>query len=562
MNKGLLREWAGISIFERGEQLAQDGNVHGYSDENLTIQAKVNGSYIYNVTIVNNSEFNCTCPAATYQPICKHAVATALVHMGDYSCGQEANNNNDELELELPDNKGVMKWLSQLDTNRLTEIINDQLQDNPSFWEHLQQRCFIETQTESLSQQQVWLLIKGALPYDHAWEYHEAHDYFDSLCSQLDTLDQALHSLPDEDRYRLAWQALKRLNTVCIEYTDPSHGDHYTACALFQKILLISLIQSTTPLNEKLLFIIDILSAQLDINYDFLTCLETHASTLSVALQKWIKEDDNSDPISLTAEVKQALCDHFCQQAEAHEQWEEALDWLLQSKLSWLGWLKMAGFHLKLSQYPQAERCLNQARRQCGQPLNTQCVDFECKLADAMGDHEKHWRIRSDQFMQTPSYTTIKHLDNLASTLPHITLDYQDTVIQHLTHEMEKQNTVNNLSLLIDCALNYQRIDILQQWGSHSKISERVRPRIADMIVNTNYPLACEMYRNSISSIIDETNKTAYLDAIKLIAKFQILPCPDKHQHQEKWTRFVSKIRQEMKRKRNFIRYLDERFPH
>jgi len=480
------------------------------------------------------------------------------VHIGDYSCGPAANSND---ELEFLDNEGVMKWLSQLDNNRLTEIIRDQLQDNPSFLEHLQQRCFIEIQTKSLSQQQVWLLIKGALPYEYAWEYHEANDYFASLCSQLDTLDQALQSLPSEEGYLLAWRALKRLNTVCIEYVNSSHGDYYTACALFQKILLTNLTKSKTPLNEKLLFIIDILSAQLDINYDFLTCLETHAATLSVALQKLIKEDDNSNSISFPAEVKQALCDHFCQQAQAHEQWEEALNWLLQSKLSWLGWLKMGSFHMKLSQYPQAERSLIQARRQCGQPLNAQCVDFECKLADAMGDHEKHWRIRFDQFMQTPSYTTIKHLDDLASTLPRMALDYQDTVIQHLNDEMEKKNTGNDLSLLIDCALNYQRIDILQQWGSHSEISERVRPRIADMIVNTNYPLACEMYRDSISRIIDETNKTAYLDAIKLIAKFQILPCPDKNQHQEEWTSFVSEIRQKMKIKRNFIRYLDERFP-
>jgi uncharacterized Zn finger protein len=558
MNKGLLREWAGISVFERGEQLARNGHVHGYSDENLTVRANVSGSSIYNVTIVNNSEFNCTCPAATYQPICKHAVATALVHMGDYSCGQEANNNDDD-ELELPDNKAVMKWLSQLDTNRLTDIINDQLQDNPSFLEHLQQRCFIETQTESLSQQQVWLLIKGALPYEQAWEYHEAHDYFDSLCSQLDTLDQALHSLPSEDRYQLAWQALERLNTVCIEYVDSSHGDYYTACALFQKILLISLTQSTAPLNEKLLFIIAIISAQLDINYDFLTCLETHASILSMALQTVIKEDE--DVISVPSEVKQTLCRHFCLQAEESAQWEEALDWLLQSKLRWFDWLKMGSFHMKLNQYPQAERCLNQAKRQCDDTLNSQCVDFECKLANVQGDHERHWQIRSEQFMQAPGYSTIKHLDDLASMFPHLALDYQDTVIQRLNDEIEKKNTVNDLSLLIDCALNYQRIDILQQWATHSDISERVRPRIADMIVNTNYPLACEVYRDSILRIIDETNNTAYLDAIKLIAKFQILPCPDKHQHQEKWTRFVSKIRQEMKRKRNFIRYLDERFP-
>jgi len=255
MNKGLLREWAGISVFERGERLAQDGNVHGYSYGNLTVQAKVNGSYIYNVTIVDNSEFSCTCPAAVYQPICKHAVATALVHIGDYSCGPAANSND---ELEFPDNEGVMKWLSQLDNNRLTEIIRDQLQDNPSFLEHLQQRCFIEIQTKSLSQQQVWLLIKGALPYEYAWEYHEANDYFASLCSQLDTLDQALQSLPSEEGYLLAWRALKRLNTVCIEYVNSSHGDYYTACVLFQKILLTNLTQSTTPLNEKLLFIIDI----------------------------------------------------------------------------------------------------------------------------------------------------------------------------------------------------------------------------------------------------------------------------------------------------------------
>ncbi|MFA0194086.1 hypothetical protein AB4454_05070 [Vibrio artabrorum] len=59
---------------------------------------------------------------------------------------------------------------------------------------------------------------------------------------------------------------------------------------------------------------------------------------------------------------------------------------------------------------------------------------------------------------------------------------------------------------------------------------------------------------------MEQTNNGGYLEAVKLIARFKAMANDDKEHHDLTWHRLVKQLKKTMSRKRNFIRYLDERF--
>ena len=554
MNKGKIRELAGISTFSRGEQLAKSGHVYGYHQEKHTITAQVQGHHLYDVRIDNLRQFTCSCPAAEYQTICKHAVATLLVNLGEHTSHTMPEPH---ANIDLPNEHQIHTWLSKLNKKALIAIIEQEYQENPDLWDQLQQRCFIETQETPLTKAQVALLIENALPYDAAWDYDETKDYFNTLSKQIEILETALNTLPANQRAELAWQAIQRLNTVCMEYVDSSHGDYCPALHVFQTAFVTGLTQSDDIMHNKLALIIEVIHHDLDLNYDFLDQLTTHYPAIISALQSAIISP--SGELAITPLIQKNLCDHFRYQAEKHAQWEEAIEWQLRTQLDWHAWLTMGRYYTHLTQYEHAERCLQQARK-LNNDNDSRCSQFECDLAQAMEDHPRHWAIRVELFKQNPFYSEVKHLDELAAIAPDVAQEYQTLVVSYLEDKIKEDNTIHHLALLIDCALRYKNTTILNTWGMHPRLAQRTRPLVADAIASINYPLACTLYETSITHIIEESNNEAYLYAVSLLAQYQDLPATNVLQHKKRWDGFVKATGELMKRKRNFIRYLNERF--
>jgi tetratricopeptide (TPR) repeat protein len=416
MNKGQLREWAGTTTFDRGERLAKLGHVYDYIQAPDRVQAKVQGEDLYDVELIQpdnheQAKATCTCPASGYQPICKHAIATYLVYLGEYN---ESRYALEEPTIELPSYKATLNWVNTLDRDALLEIVQSQLQDNPALRESLAYRCFIEQQHNHFTPQQVTELIDEALPLEWAWGFEEASAYFDNVQNKLDALNHALRGLPAKACYQLAWYAIVRLNTVSIEYVDTSYGEQYTAYQLFLEMLFSALGQSDESTQEKLKFITKALNTPIDINdtADFLHCLEKYATSLSQTIRQRLK-DDEEDNLDFTA--ASTLMHHYRQQAEKEENWQEAINWLLRVELNDSHWLTMGHYHLHLKQYKQAARCLNQARKLMDKEHfhYAKSIDLECAIAEAEQDIARMWEIRWDQFQNKPSRFTIGHLSDL-----------------------------------------------------------------------------------------------------------------------------------------------------
>ncbi|CAM3164302.1 SWIM zinc finger family protein [Vibrio rarus] len=555
MNLGELREWAGIATFERGERLAKYEQVYHCRHHNGRITAQVQGENLYDVSIIGE-HIKCTCLAASYQPICKHAVATLLVYWGQYTAAQAPLVQNG---LTLPDEREVHRWLASLEKEQLLKMFHAQLEDNSTLFEALQYRCYVETQNESLTARQVTDLIDDALPYDNAWDYDEAGAYFEALDDKYHALDQALAALSDDECYPVAWHGIKRLNTVCIDYVDSTSGDYTPTLALFLQHLLDSLMASSAALTDKLAFIIPIIEAPIDISDSFLKILDNNVPALGMALEQALHSDALFE--ALPSSTASEICRHYSHKAATQEQWQKAIEWQLKMELDWHDWLNLGKYHLRLEQYAQAQHCLTQAGEAVQNPEHTSLINFACQLATVQGQDKKAWQIRWQQFEKRPSAETLKPLQALMPTKGKLKEQQQSDVIELLLRRTNsRSHSHTDVPLLVETALNYQRIDILLMWARHQAVSAYLGVSVADSLPSKHYDVACTLYHTAITNKVEETNNSAYLEAVKMIARFKIMACVDKTQHELNWSRFVRQLKEHMKRKRNFIRYLEERF--
>ncbi|MEZ9936255.1 SWIM zinc finger family protein [Vibrio breoganii] len=556
MNIRQLREWAGITVFERAERIAKYGQVYHCRNHNGHITAQVQGESLYEVSITANDHAECTCPAATYQPICKHAVATLLVHLGHYNEAQAILVNND---LALPDEDDVHHWLASLEKEALLTILHTQLQDNPILFEALQYRCYVETQKAPLTAEQVAALIDDALPYDNAWGYDEADSYFKALNDKYHALDQALAALPDEVCYSVAWHGIQRLNTVCIEYVNSTYGDYYTILELFSQHLFSALNDSNTALTDKLAFIIQAIEVDIDISESFLENLTDKAPLLTIKLGQALNYEALFETIPPSTAYE--MCRHYSKLAATKELWQEAIEWLLKTELHWHDWLRMGSCHLKLAQYPQAEHSLIQAAKAQQNPEHHLLIDFACELASAQGQDEKAWQIRWNQFEKRPQQATLIQVQALMASEETLKEKQQSDVIELLLQRIKTSARPDHyIELLVSTALNYHRTDVLLTWAHHKAIGAHLGVNVAKALTPEHYDVASRLYHAAIIRKVEETNNGAYLEAVKLLAQYKQAANNNKEQHDLNWRNFVQQLRENMKRKRNFIRYLNERF--
>lgn len=98
------------------------------------------------------------------------------------------------------------------------------------------------------------------------------------------------------------------------------------------------------------------------------------------------------------------------------------------------------------------------------------------------------------------------------------------------------------------------------KWCEHPAITVGQLPDIAQKLGTEHHNVAFHLYQRAITETAKRTNNQAYLQAVVLLSELKVLPAPHKEAHLHQWQRFLATLRHNMKRKRNFIRYLDERF--
>ena len=122
ITRASLFEYAGSTIFQRGESYFLRGAVSRLLDEGGKVSARVSGSYPYRVELWTDGEeflYDCTCPHATEGNFCKHCVAVGLAMLDARARGfgsrssEESNWEAVRRYLENQPQPVLVEWLME-----------------------------------------------------------------------------------------------------------------------------------------------------------------------------------------------------------------------------------------------------------------------------------------------------------------------------------------------------------------------------------------------------------------------------------------------------------------
>ena len=207
---------AGETTFAKGMLLAKAESVHQLTWQDNSVSARVTGSHEYQVRLHlegGTIACSCSCPAATYQVMCKHAVATAIALMAQ-----------SEQQAGKSETQRLHDFFSQQEKAALITLLLEELGRDERRWQHWLQRA--DRSDQPVTQASLAKQIDEALPEENLWEWREVADYFDEAEVQFEAIWEALESLPVETQWALVEHALSRLNQV-LQQIDDSGGHRF-----------------------------------------------------------------------------------------------------------------------------------------------------------------------------------------------------------------------------------------------------------------------------------------------------------------------------------------------
>ncbi|AJR09457.1 hypothetical protein C9J03_02180 [Photobacterium gaetbulicola] len=162
---------------------------------------------------------SCTCPAAEYQTVCKHAVATALTLWGEVAVEKDSSEHlRDSSPKQVP---SLRDWLAGKEVSELVDITLSLIEADPDTYDLWWQRA--QMAHSPLSVKELKKQITKALPRRSIWEPDKVERYFERALESLRVLNEGIVQLSADQQMALLEYAESRLYTVLLNMDD-SYG--------------------------------------------------------------------------------------------------------------------------------------------------------------------------------------------------------------------------------------------------------------------------------------------------------------------------------------------------
>jgi uncharacterized Zn finger protein len=554
-----LKALSGEASFAKGQKLASQGAVQQLSQDGETIRARVQGSCLYRVRIEMGRELvsHCDCPAADYQTLCKHGVATALAFNMQLAGtgGEEGAISN------VADERArVRGYFERQEKPALIEALLDEIRHDPKRWSFWLRKA--ELAEQGVSPARLKTLINKALPKRDVWEWRAVSDYFSEAEELFEEIWEGVDTLPLDQQWQLTCYALDRLNTVLLQIDD-SNGEHFElAFALFERLpalfahlpwsesdkvdwLFTHLVEQPQDIFPEEEAFGDIVQSPA-----FLARCEQGLARL----QAEPRGDDESDW------SQQRYVSPLLEAASAAGDWRRELT-LLASMASRSGdWLSLCKLCCEHQEPLEGEYWLAQARKQAGSPHEQQaCDEVEITLCIALGEKGRAWRLAKGRFERFPHFEGFKRLRQLQQQLA-----WQDeTLLPWVEQCFKDQATVRqpfNLSshqdALVRFYLDQGRLQDACDWVAHHKISPELLLTLADMIAPAEPQLAIS-YSFRVAACHVATGQNDGYEQAAAALRMREQSLGDDKALQESFSQQLRALATEYKRKRNFIKLVN-----
>ncbi|WP_026959334.1 SWIM zinc finger family protein [Aliagarivorans taiwanensis] len=533
-----LLEHAGKTTFNKGLALFNKGAVKQVRYLGDGVQASVQGSYLYRVQYhLGLDGFECNCPAAEYQYLCKHGVALGLYCLAH---PQDDDSKSDE--------QTIREFLTTYSQPQLIDLVVGMLAKDNLQWHRILAKA--ELADDDLGVNELKRIIEVALEPEDLWDWQEVRDYFTDAEAQLELLWEQLPKHSAEQQWALLEQGLLSLNRA-LEQVDDSAGHRFD-------------IQG------------ELCSRMVEVFKQLPWSLEQQAQWLFSLLESDNDVSPSLDDFALSPELLGALAER----CEAHleeirEQLEDVPSWRLrrfvapllrrsQNRQDWREELRVRSLiarnsndYLQLSKLCvtyddalDAEYWLQKARSNATPFELRACDELAVKIKLELGENKAAWQLAWQLFEQRPRFSDYQELAKLHQQLNQPMADFIAAVEPLLATQGDA---------LLAFYLEQEEIAKARLWAQANPASERLKLALADKIIVEHTSETITLYLTQVKAQIEQTHNEAYAYAAELLKQLRQNLLSHKLPLDE-FNQMVENLALEYRRKRNMLAILKANF--
>ncbi|CAG21046.1 hypothetical protein PBPRA2668 [Photobacterium profundum SS9] len=549
---------------------AREGAVRHITVDSDQVHAKVQGSTSYTVALRLDTDeltIRCNCPAAVYQPLCKHGVALALVYLEHYKNGTAVPKSGKTQTEQLSE------WLLTWDKSDLVDMLMQYIVDNDEEEERWLLRYKMAHQ--ALTATDLKDYIQQSLPLEEAYDYEEVNAYFEHAIGLLKMIVEKLDALDPTITFPLLQYAYERLNEA-VQYVH----DHDGCMSLLDDMLAPRLIVAFTQIpwgdDKKVRFILQQQEKSWDI---YLNLPEALLVTSDIQLA-YVKECrrlwDGLPPLMPDAswETKHRywrLSRQLLREAKENDDLELQISLSAKMATEWNDYLGLCRLTMRNDDLPQAKLWLAKAQASVSHD-NDRLQVLECDIALALQckEWDRAWQQQWVHFQLGKRFEHYQQLVSLAKTLGYDESLYQHQVEAMLHEEVKKAQkrppSRYRAENVHDTLLAFYRYH--QEWRKalafvqYQTCSVSERRQLANDVLGEHPDAALALYRQVLGETVDQTNNGAYQQAVNWMLALQDTLKQTQPEHAPAMiNELVQYLQQEKKAKRNLMALLNTHFP-
>lgn len=571
-----IKQRASSKTFDLGCELYAANSVSKLLIVDNQAMANVAGQYKYKISLEKSAGgqclASCTCPAAEYQEICKHAVAVALkVNSLSAAELEEVNANGTTQDNERNE---LIAWFLDKPGDELTNIIMGFL--DGSEHEYDKWLMMMANDKQPMGAGELSKLITKALPKKQVWGWNEVSGYFADADSLFEMIFSAIAKQPVEQQWQLNLKALVRLNTV-LEHIDDSGGFRFEIEGQLNQNLTELFNQLPWSDEQKAQWIFEHFA---DYKYDVFPSVPEDfnitpsvntlfLSQCTVAIEKRLQagvDFDDWRQKSALLRLTSVLIKH----AQAQGDWQEQLRLIKITAHSSDDYLKITALCKARHELLDAEYYLKQAYKRANKPHEQlACQGAEIDIRLELSEFKAAWAIAWQLFVDHPSFNGFKDLQALQQKTGIIDAEFTQKVEQLLL-SLSKQGTQPNQGFhrftnyageLLDFYIDQNEIEKARALVEKHKVKASQLIKLADIILMQYPQESIDLYQKSTSEMIEKTNNDAYREATNLLIKME-KNLKDTSADCTPLYEMITTLVKDFKQKRNMMKLLRDYFPH
>lgn len=577
ITKAQIRGLTDSRSWKRGVGYYEQGNVISLLEDKDKIIGKVSGTRNYKVKLWREDgqlDGTCSCPMGDAGVFCKHCVAMGLTYLegGVDSVGGGASRRKAAKSKPAITLKDIRKYLAGRKTETLVEIIMDQAAEDDNLRERLMMKA-ARLGRKGPDLPTFKQAIKEATNTRGFVDYHSVHDFTRRIDNAVDCVEELLADGYAQEVIELAEYAIGRVEQALGEMDD---SDGYMGDTLerLQEIHHKGCVEAK-PAPESLAKRLFKWELATDWN-TFYGAVETYADVLGekglavyrdLAEAQWRKIPQLKPGQMERSYYGSRFRLKSIMEALARIDGDtEALVAVKSKDLS------SAYSFIKIAQvYEEAGRS-DKALEWAEKGLKAFPEDTDSRLREFLAN-EYHRRKRHSEAMELIWANFVEHpgLETYTALKKHADRakewsNWRKKAIEHIRAliggaKKDKSQTCRSWyrwqdhSMLVEIFIWEKDIEAAWNEAQTGGCSDYLWMQLAGKREKDHPAEAVTVYRDQVEPIVQQTNNRAYREAILLIKKIRVLM--KGLGKEEEFAEYVSSLKVEYKRKRNFMKLLD-----